>query len=207
MKKALVLGLLIATQPLWAEEGSVDFRGASINNSDVTIQAPQPYVETYKPSWSDSTYIRHYEERGLKLGGPRFGLTYISGAGFEKLQEAVNKAKPNTPIEPYMSHFGWQLEYRIVKTQQGLTALTEFVPVVYGMDQGVAIPALNWLIGVRGANGFELGVGPNIGVNGVSLMVGTGFTFDMGGINVPMNLVVGRTNQTTALSISTGFNL
>lgn len=146
-------------------------------------------------------------ERGLMLGGPRFGMSYITGSGFDTMKETVAKAKPGVELQPYMTQFGWHLEYRMFKTSQGLTALTELVPLVGGMDQGIALPSVNWLIGMRGAKGFEVGVGPNISVNGVAMMLGIGRSFDVGGINVPLNFAVGRTTGTTSLGISTGFNL
>lgn len=146
-------------------------------------------------------------ERGLQMGGPRFGMTYISGDGFQKLQEQVAKAKPGSELEPFMTDFGWQIEYRMFRTSEGLTALTEVIPIIGGLDQGLALPSINWLVGVRGKNGFELGVGPNIGLTGASLVIGTGFTFDMGGINVPLNIAVGQASHTTSVSMSVGFNL
>jgi hypothetical protein len=147
-------------------------------------------------------------QQGLHLGGPRFGMSYISGGGFDKLKEAVDKAKPGTQVEPMMSQFGWQAEYRMFRTPSGITALTEWVPLIGGMDQGLALPSLTWLVGLRGKQGFEMGVGPNVGLNGVAMMLAAGYTFDLGGINLPLNFAVGRgANQTTSLALSLGFNL
>lgn len=147
-------------------------------------------------------------ERGLGLGGPRFGLSYVSGGGFDKMQEAVKKAKPDAEIEAFMTQFGWQVEYRMFKTSKGLTALTELIPLVGGLDQGLALPSATWLVGLRGKSGLEFGVGPNVGLNGVAMMAGLGYTMDMGGINIPFNIAVGRgAHQTTSVAFSTGFNL
>lgn len=187
----ICLGTLAAAYdgPYPPEAPAVTPDWAVTSRNKVIKQAPDPH------------------ERGLKLGGPRFGGTYISGAGFEKLKEQVQKTKPGTELEPFMTHFGWQVEYRMFRTESGLTALTEIIPIVGGLDQGLALPSLNWIVGVRGSNGFEVGVGPNIGLNGASLIMATGFTFDLGGINVPLNLAVGQASKTTSVSMSIGFNL
>jgi hypothetical protein len=147
-------------------------------------------------------------ERGFILGGPRFGFSYADGGGFDKLAEAVHKAKPDAEVEPFMTQFGWQMEYRLFKTDKGLTALTEFIPLVGGLDQGLALPSATWLVGLRGKHGFEVGVGPQASLGGASMMLGLGYTLDMGGINIPVNLAVGRgAYQTTGIAFSTGFNL
>jgi hypothetical protein len=147
-------------------------------------------------------------QRGLSLGGPRFGVSYISGAGFDKIQAAVKKARPDVELEQAMTQFGWQIEYRMFRTTKGVTALTEFIPLVGGMDLGLALPSATWLVGLRGKKGFEVGVGPNFGLDGVAMMLAAGYTFDLGGINVPVNFAVGKgANQTNSFALSTGFNL
>lgn len=197
------------------QSGQVIYNGRVIN---VNQAAAPPALPDYAPAAVEAPAPRHIQaprdpredphQRGLSLGGPRFGVSYINGGGFDKLQEAVKKAKPNTEVEPAMSQFGWQVEYRMFRTDEGLTALTELIPLVGGMDQGLALPSATWLVGLRGSGGFEVGVGPNIGVDGVTMMLGIGYSADLGGINIPINAAVGRgAGQTTSVCISTGFNL
>ncbi len=192
-------------------EGGVLYQGPIVN---FNAPAPQPAWTGVAPV-NDTARVtapldpkNDPHERGLGLGGPRFGLSYISGGGYDKLQTAVKKAKPDTEVEPFMSQFGWQAEYRMFKTSKGLTALTEVIPLVGGLDQGLALPSATWLVGLRGKSGVEFGVGPNVGLNGVAMMAGMGYTMDMGGINIPLNIAVGRgAYQTTSVAFSTGFNL
>jgi hypothetical protein len=147
-------------------------------------------------------------QRGLSLGGPRFGISYVTGAGFDKIRDAVKKARPDVELEQAMTQFGWQVEYRMFRTSKGVTALTEFIPLVGGMDLGLALPSATWLVGLRSKKGFEVGVGPNFGLDGVAMMAGGGYTFDLGGINVPVNFAFGKgANQTNSFALSTGFNL
>lgn len=147
-------------------------------------------------------------QRGLKLGGPRFGVSYSNGPGFDDLVKQVHETKPDATVNSFMTQFGWQMEYRMFRTDQGVTALTELIPLVGGLDQGLALPSLTWLVGLRGADGMEFGVGPDIGIGGVSMMIGAGYTVDMGGINIPINLAVGEgAKNTTSTCLSVGFNL
>ena len=174
--------------------------------------APPPVSPAYPqpaPSTAEIDPANDPHQRGLSLGGPRFGASYLQGGGYEKLKDAVKKAKPDaSDIDPVMTQFGWQIEYRMFRTSSGITALTELIPLVGGMDQGLALPSATWLVGMRSRKGFELGFGPNVGLDGVSMMMGAGYTADLGGINVPLNVAVGRgASQTTSLSFSVGFNL
>jgi hypothetical protein len=147
-------------------------------------------------------------QRGLSFGGPRFGISYLSGSGFDKMKDTVKKAKPDVELEQGMTQFGWQIEYRMFRTTSGVTALTELIPLVGGMDLGLALPSATWLVGLRSKNGYEVGVGPNFGLDGVAMMIATGHTFDLGGINVPLNVAFGKgANQTNTFALSTGFNL
>ena len=64
--------------------------------------------------------------------------------------------------DPTISQFGWQFEHEFYSKQDGPTVLNEWVFLLGGLDQGVAIPSLNWLVGLRTKEGTEFGIGPNI---------------------------------------------
>lgn len=203
-------------------QGDVIYNGPIVNMNAPGAQLPAP-VLTPQPNWpalppavqgtpsgipAAASEENDPHERGLSLGGPRFGFSYADGGGFEKAKETVRKAKPDVELEPFMTQFGWQMEYRLFKTDKGLTALTELIPLVGGMDQGLALPSATWMVGLRGKSGFEMGVGPNVTLGGASMMLGIGYTMNMGGINIPFNIAVGRgAYQTTGIAFSTGFNL
>ncbi len=80
----------------------------------------------------------------VNMGGPRIGLTILN-------QESVDKLREETSISlrPVVSQFGWQFERRLYTNGDGITMLTEWVPLISGLDQGVALPSLNWLVGLR----------------------------------------------------------
>lgn len=139
--------------------------------------------------------------REVDLSGPRFGLTMLTAGTVDKLKER------NITVGSMVSQFGWQFEKRLYSNGDGMTALMEFVPLVSGLEQGVALPSLNWLVGVRSAQGFEFGIGPNITPVGVGLVVAAGVTVRTGAINVPLNFAVASSKSGPRVSIMTGFNL
>ena len=56
-------------------------------------------------------------------------------------------------LGPVISQFGWQFEKRFMSSETGATAVTEFVLLFGGADQGVFVPSLTWLIGGRTTGG------------------------------------------------------
>lgn len=138
----------------------------------------------------------------VNLSGPRFGLTVLSQGNVDAL-----KNERNITVRPLISQFGWQFEKRLYSNGDGLTALTEFIPLLSGLEQGVALPSLNWLVGVRTPIGTEFGIGPNITPVGVGLVVAGGVTIRSGPLNVPLNFAVASSKSGVRVSIMTGFNI
>ena len=65
-----------------------------------------------------------------------------------------------------ISQFGWQFEKQFYAKDSGVAVLNEWVVLLGGLDQGVTLPSLSWLVGMRTANGTEFGVGPNLSAVG-----------------------------------------
>jgi hypothetical protein len=138
----------------------------------------------------------------VSLSGPRFGFTVLSQGTVDTLK------KDNLiTVAPLISQFGWQVEKQFYSTQTGPTAITECVLLLGGLDQGVAIPSLSWLVGVRTREGAEFGAGPNITPAGVALAIAAGVTFRAGTLNVPVNVAVVPSKAGTRVSVLTGFSL
>jgi hypothetical protein len=139
--------------------------------------------------------------RTVSLAGPRFGLTMLNDRIIEKLKER------DIDIKPTISQYGWQFERAFYNKHEGPTVLNEWVVLVGGLDQGVAIPSVSWLVGLRTKEGAEFGIGPNITPGGVALALAAGVTFRAGVINVPMNFAVVPSKYGTRVSVLTGFVL
>jgi hypothetical protein len=139
--------------------------------------------------------------RTVDLAGPRLGLTFLSQGVIDKLAER------DIHVTPAISQFGWQFERQFFTKSGGVTALHEWVALVGGLDQGVAIPSVSWMVGLRTTQGAEFGIGPNLTPAGVALALSAGVTFRAGVLNVPMNFAVVPTKAGVRVSVLTGFTL
>jgi hypothetical protein len=140
--------------------------------------------------------------RQLSRSGPRFGVTWMSGAIVDSLQSRFD-----IDVGPVITQFGWQYERQFASLESGPVALNEFILLVGGLDQGAFLPSLTWLVGVRTPGNFEVGVGPNITPAGVALAFSSGLTFRAGALAVPVNVAVVPSRFGVRTSILTGFNL
>jgi hypothetical protein len=139
--------------------------------------------------------------RTANLSGPRFGLTLLSDGVVQKLGER------HIEIDPHISQFGWQLEKQFFTRDSGVTMVTEWVGLIGGLEQNVALPSLSWMVGVRTRDGAEFGIGPNVTPAGTALVFATGMTFRTGAVNVPVNVAVVPSKSGTRVSLLTGFSL
>lgn len=140
--------------------------------------------------------------RRLGRTGPRFGVTWMSGALVDTIQ-----SKYQLDVLPVVTQFGWQFESQFASLENGPVALNEWVVLVGGLDQGLFLPSLTWLVGIRTEGGFEFGVGPNATPATVALAMSTGYTFKAGALAVPVNLAVVPSRYGMRVSVLTGFNL
>ena len=156
------------------------------------------------PAWSqihvDPTEIPVRVTKTIDLNGPRFGLTMLSPGNVDALKQR------NIVVRPLISQFGWQFEKRFYTNADGVTALSEWVPLVSGLEQGVVLPSLTWLVGVRMRSGTEFGVGPNVTPAGAGLVVAGGVTIRSGAMNVPLTFAVTTSKSGARVTILTGFN-
>jgi hypothetical protein len=159
------------------------------------------FVTLAAPLYAQSGTAAPPVAKTLDLAGPRFGLTMLSEGVVQKLAER------DLTVGTTISQFGWQLEKQFYSKAGGVTALNEWVGLIGGLDQGVAIPSLSWLIGLRSQEGAEFGVGPNVTPAGVALVVAAGVTFRAGVLNVPMNFAVVPTKAGTRVTVLSGFTL
>jgi hypothetical protein len=140
----------------------------------------------------------------MKLSGPRMGMTFLSPGVVRKLRYDIDGEFSG--VGPVVSQFGWQWEKRFLSGQNGLTAVTEWAFLMGGLEQGVAIPSLSWLVGVRTLKGVEFAVGPNFTPAGAALAVAGGVTLRAGNLNFPLNLAVVPSKSGMRVSLLAGFN-
>jgi hypothetical protein len=137
----------------------------------------------------------------VSLSGPRVGATFLSPGVAQKLKD--NQLDTGWAF----SQFGWQLEKRIKTGPSGLSAVNEWVFLAGGLEQGVVIPSVSWLVGLRTGSGVEFGLGPNVTPAGVALAMAGGVTVSKGALNVPFNIAVVPSRAGVRVSVLTGFNM
>jgi hypothetical protein len=135
----------------------------------------------------------------VKLSGPRVGVTILSDGLLRELDTL------GADVGPMVSQFGWQFEKRFYGNGDGLMGVTEWVVLFGGLEQGIALPSISWLVGVRNSRGVEFGIGPNLTPFGTALAIAGGMTFRTGALNIPVNLAVVPSRQGTRVSFVTGF--
>ena len=139
--------------------------------------------------------------RSVDYSGPRFGFTYLPDAIVDSLKNH------NIDVGATISQFGWQLEREIHVTADGPMVLNEWVFLAGGLEKGVFLPSLTWLVGARGRSGNEVGFGPNVSLAGVGLAVAAGVSVKSGGMNFPMNIAAASSKGGIRVSFLTGFTL
>jgi hypothetical protein len=136
----------------------------------------------------------------IKLNGPRIGLTYLAeGELSRRLDEEFNAS-------PLITQFGWQFETQIFNSDQGVAGLLELIPLIGGLEQGLFLPSISGIIGLRGKSGVEFGVGPNLSLAGAALVFATGTTIRSGNMNYPLNFAFVPSKEGARFSFMVGFN-
>ena len=124
-----------------------------------------------------------FNDDRLKFSGPRIGFTIIgNGWVADKLRER-NKT-------PFITQCGWQFETRIFTLSDGATGVFEFVPLIGGMEQGMFLPSVSALMGIRGKKGAEFAFGPNLSLIGAGMVIAVGSSFHSENVYFPVNLVL-----------------
>lgn len=139
--------------------------------------------------------------RTVTLSGPRFGVTALSDGVRQRLLDR------SIEVDSSISQFGWQFEKQFYSKTSGVAAVNEWVVLLGGLDQGVALPSLSWLVGIRTREGTEFGIGPNVTPAGVALALAAGVTLRAGAMNVPLNVAVVPSKAGTRVTFLTGFTM
>ena len=173
---------------------------ASGNGQAVPTAAARTAFPADVPTVSNQSPDDAILDEPIRLDGPRIGFTILSANVLDKARESI------PDLNPFLTQFGWQFESRLFRLPNGLSGLVEFVPLVGGLEQGKFLPSVSGLLGMRGAKGFEFGVGPNVTPLGANLVLAVGTSFRSNGINFPVNVAVVPGNGGTRVSLMLGFN-
>ncbi len=137
------------------------------------------------------------------LGGPRLGVTYITGNG--ELSQSLGR----NGIGRTLSQFGWHFEYQVIPDGGGPSFVIQLVPLVAGVEYGKFIPSATLAMGVRLPEGIEFGLGPNALVTDEglksALVMTVGKSFKYGGVSIPVNFVYATNPGGNRFSIIFGY--
>ncbi len=153
---------------------------------------------------SDTLTKRETIEEPTKLlerdvSGPRVGFTW----------------RPELRAgEPLVSQFGWHFEHHVSPGVVGPQFVTQFVPLVAGVEQGRIRPSASLGLGVRLPNGYEFGLGPTVGASydrygqpvlRTAVFLTAGRSFEYEGIRIPVNLVLATNRDGSRVSLIAGY--
>ena len=111
-------------------------------------------------------YINNPGTDRLNLTGFRVGAVGIFGDNADVLRGPLNQG--GFEVRPYLFQFGYQLETQYLN-QGRLQALFELIPMISGIEQGLFIPSISVLHGLRdNKTGLEFAFGATIGISQMS---------------------------------------
>ena len=132
-----------------------------------------------------------------ELSGPRLGMTYLSTG---KTRSYIDS--------PMITQYGWQFETKFA-SGEGIQGLVEWVVLAGGMEKGMFLPSISSLVGLRNASGYEIAMGPNLSLSGISYVLAAGKNIKVGGLNIPVNVswVPAHSDSSHRMSMTLGFNM
>jgi hypothetical protein len=96
----------------------------------------------------------------LRLDGPRMGFTVLTGENASIFQ--ASESNGGYDGFPVMFQFGYQFESQYLNAGN-FQALFEFIPMITGLDQGLFIPSMTIMHGLRSnKSGWEFAFGPAV---------------------------------------------
>lgn len=132
-----------------------------------------------------------------RLVGPRVGITMVTaGLVANVLKKDVDLFSDENTEEwegslgkygATMTQYGWQWESRFADGAN-ITGIVEWIALVGGMEKGLFLPSVSSMVGARTVKGIEFAVGPNLSLGGIAMVIGAGYNFKFGRLNVPVNI-------------------
>lgn len=111
---------------------------------------------------SRDSYINNKGENRLNLSGTRMGFVYVMGDNSKIL--SAPESEGGFDAYPMLFQFGYQFETMYLN-QGRMQGLFQFIPTVTGLEQGLFLPSMTVLHGIRdNKTGLEFAFGPTVGL-------------------------------------------
>jgi hypothetical protein len=135
-------------------------------NDIVGVVNDKMLVESLTSTESYESAVNNPHYNVLQLSGPRMGYAILTGEAAEIFKKP--KSEGGYDGYPALFQFGYQFEKEYLNEGK-FQALFEFIPMVSGLDQGLFIPSITVMNGLRNnVNGLEFAIGPSINTARVS---------------------------------------
>lgn len=128
-------------------------------NEMFSVPNDQSILNSLSNKESYESAINNPEYQRLNLSGPRMGYTFFTG----ETASIIRKPKYEGGFDalPAFFQIGYQFEAQYLNEGKW-QALAEFIPIISGFDQGLFIPSVAILNGIRSnKNGLEFAIGPS----------------------------------------------
>ena len=132
-----------------------------------------------------------------KLAGPRVGVTMITPGSLSSIIRGDVSMFSDEVREEWtgstgkygaaITQYGWQWESRFADGGN-VTGIVEWIALVGGMEKGYFLPSVSSMVGLRTDKGLEFAVGPNLSFGGIAMVIGAGYNFKFGKLNLPVNI-------------------
>ena len=119
----------------------------------------------------------------VSLAGPRLGFTVFTPGDLSDELETH-----------FITQYGWQWESRFADGER-VVGLVEWIVLIGGMEQGMFLPSISSLVGVRNYQGFEFAAGPNLSASGLGMVLAVGVNYKIGNLNLPINFAFVPSNK------------
>jgi hypothetical protein len=131
-------------------------------NEMFNVQNDASIVNSLSNKESYESALNNPEYQRLNLSGPRMGYTFFLGESAKILRK--DKHLGGFDAYPAFFQIGYQFEAQYLNEGKW-QALVEFIPLISGMDQGLFIPSVAILNGIRNnKNGIEFAIGPSFNI-------------------------------------------
>jgi hypothetical protein len=131
-------------------------------NELFNVANDQSIVNSLSNKESYESAINNPQYQRLNLSGPRMGYTVFTGETAKILGN--KKSDGGYDAFPALFQIGYQFEAQYLNEGKW-QALVEFIPLVSGFDQGLFVPSVAILNGIRSnANGIEFAIGPSFNI-------------------------------------------
>ncbi|MDX1652842.1 MAG: hypothetical protein R3277_10145 [Brumimicrobium sp.] len=130
------------------------------------IHEVEMHPETVERITHDDQPVIKKDVSKINNSGPRVGYAFLNG-DLKNFAER-SEAQGGMDIFPGVSMIGYQIEKQYIGTEN-FSALGEVLFTVSGLEQGVAIPSIAFMNGLRfGKAGWEFAFGPGFGLKRTS---------------------------------------